>query len=116
MVRGTQVDLSRVRGVKGVEGEGQDDGGVLHGQRLLAFTEAVMENDRAAIERSRKTLEEEIGPKGIVDTAAVITMFNIVDRVADATGIPIDTASREFRYSVGQELGMAHLTPEVRAV
>ncbi len=82
---------------------------------IEAFTEAVMTNDREAIEQSRNALEAAIGPAGIIDTAAVIAMFNVVDRVADSTGIPIDAASREFRYGVGQELGMTHLTPEARA-
>ncbi len=113
-----KVDPSKVKGGSGEpadDTEGQDDGGVRHGRRLLAFTEAVMTNDREAIEQSRNALEAAIGPAGIIDTAAVIAMFNVVDRVADSTGIPIDAASREFRYGVGQELGMTHLTPEARA-
>ena len=49
-------------------------------------------------------------------SAAVITMFNVVDRVADATGIPIDEGfTRDVRYAVGAELGMSHLAPEERA-
>jgi hypothetical protein len=118
MVRGCEVDLSKVKGGSAEpadESESSDDGGVRHGRRLLAYTEAVMANDREAIEQSRKALEAAIGPAGVVDTAAIITMFNVVDRVADAIGIPIDAVSREFRYGVGQELGMTHLTPEARA-
>jgi hypothetical protein len=74
-----------------------------------------MENDPAAISETRTQLELEIGPTGIVDTAAVIAVFNVVDRVADATGIPVDDVTREVRYGVGEELGMTHLTPEARS-
>ena len=57
----------------------------------------------------------EIGAEGVVDTAAVIAMFNIVDRVADATGIPIDEPMGEMRYGIGEELGMMELSPEARS-
>jgi hypothetical protein len=41
---------------------------------------------------------------------------NVVDRIADSTGIPIDEGFvRDMRYQVGSELGMDHLTPEERA-
>jgi hypothetical protein len=118
MVRGAEVDLSKVKGASALRAEaseGADDGGVRHGRRRLAFTEAVLANDSEAIEQSRKALEAVIGPAGVIDTAAIIAMFNVVDRVADSIGIPIDAVSREFRYGVGEELGMTHLTPEVRA-
>ena len=42
--------------------------------------------------------------------------FDLGDRVADATGIPIDPGPvREMRYGIGKELGMDHLTPEARS-
>lgn len=109
MVRGESVDL------KGVLGASGEDGGVAQGADLLAFTEAVMANDADAIATARAHLEAGIGADGVVDTAAVIAMFNIVDRVADATGIPIDEGTKEFRYDVGAELGMDDLTPEARS-
>jgi hypothetical protein len=110
MVRGKSVDLEKVRG------NGEGDGGVRHGGLLVRYTQAVMEGDPASIEETRAELEREIGSKGIVDTAAVIAVFNVVDRVADATGIPVDETTREIRYGVGEELGMTHLTPEARSV
>ena len=43
-------------------------------------------------------------------------MFNIVDRIADATGIPIDEGfARDIRYQIGNELGMDEFKPEERA-
>ncbi len=74
-----------------------------------------MANDADASGRSRETLRSALGSDGVVETAAVIAMFNVVDRIADATGIPIDSFTREARYAVGEELGMGHLTPEERA-
>jgi hypothetical protein len=75
-----------------------------------------MARDAAATATTREALEAALGAEAVVDTAAVITMFNVVDRIADATGIPIDEGfTRDLRYEVGSELGMDHLTPEERA-
>lgn len=98
-----------------MNGLGASDGGVAHGRLLVAFSEAVMLGDPDAITETRAALEAAIGAAGVVDTAAVIAMFNIVDRIADATGIPIDEPMGEFRYGVGEELGMMDLSPEARS-
>ena len=92
------------------------DSGVSRGAELLAYTDAVMNADAEAIERTRETLAAALGSEGVTESAAVIAMFNVVDRVADATGIPIDVGfTRDLRYEIGDELGMSHLTPEERA-
>lgn len=107
-ISGATIDLSAVRGEAA-------ESGVALGRELLDFSEAVMANDLDAMPRARVALQAKLGPEGVVDTAAVIAMFNIVDRVADATGIPIDPGdARDFRYGVGSELGMDHLSPEAR--
>jgi len=108
-MRGEEVDL------QGVQGTLEADGGVRHGAALVAFAEAVMADDPQRIAATRAALEAAIGPAGVVDTAAVVAMFNVVDRVADATGIPIDDATRELRYGVAAELGMDDQRPEARS-
>jgi hypothetical protein len=105
---GAEIDLASVRGEEA-------DSGVSLGAELLAYTDAVMANDAAAIASTREVVQAKLGPAGVVDTAAVMAMFNVVDRVADATGITIDEANRDMRYAVGSELAMDHLTPEQRA-
>lgn len=106
---GTEVDLAAVN-------DGAIESGVAHGVELLAFTDAVMSRDAEGIVKSRDALGAKVGADGVVDTAAVISMFNVVDRIADATGIPIDDGfTKDLRYSIGAELGMDHLTPEARA-
>ena len=89
------VDLSVVNGDAG------SDAGVEHGARLVAFVEAVMQGDDAAIERERRELLAVLPAESFVDAAATIGAFNIVDRVADATGIALDemleAMSSDFR-------------------
>ena len=92
---GTTVDLTAVNG--GVE----SDAGVAHGARLIAFTEAVMGNDDAALARERAAVRAVLTPEMFVDVAGIIAAFNVVDRIADATGIPLDAMmdamSADFR-------------------
>jgi hypothetical protein len=83
-VSGVEVDLSAVNGM------GRGDGGVAHGEGLVAFVEAVMGSDEAALRRERAALRETLSDAAFVDVCAVIGAFNVVDRVADATGIPLD--------------------------
>jgi hypothetical protein len=82
------------------------DGGVMHGARLLAFTDAVMRGDAPALERERRLVRALLGPEAFVDLAAVIASFNVVDRIADATGIPLDDALGAASADVRRELGL----------
>ena len=98
-VSGEDVDLSLVTG------HGSGDGGIVHGRSLVAFTEALMGDDEKALANRRKQLAEEIGDEGLVDAVAVVAIFNYYDRVADATGIPLDemldSTTEEIRSSLG---------------
>lgn len=74
-----------------------------------------MQGDADKIESTRQALNSVLGDEAVGDTGAVIMMFNIVDRIADATGIPIDDgAGYNTRYQVGDQLGMNRLSPEQR--
>ena len=82
--QGVEVDLSAVNRPT------SEDGGVAHGARLLAFVDAVMGDDDAALDHARGALREVLSDEPYVDACAVIGAFNVVDRIADATGIPLD--------------------------
>jgi alkylhydroperoxidase family enzyme len=95
------VDLAAVNG--GVAA----DAGVEHGARLLAFTEAVMGDDAAARARERAALRALLSPERFVDVAAIIGAFNVVDRIADATGIPLDPMLAAMGGDLRRELNLA---------
>lgn len=108
---GDEVDLGNVNG--GVE----SDGGVEHGARLVAFTEAVMGGDEARLAGERAALRALLTPEAFVDAAAVIGAFNVVDRIANATGIPLDAGMAAMSGEVRKELDLARFvssanTPE----
>ena len=96
---GTTVDL------RAVTGEASGDAGVEQGARLIAFTEAVMRGETAA--RERDALRAVLSPAAFVEVCAVIGAFNVVDRIADATGIPLDPMLDAMSGDIRQELGLA---------
>ena len=100
-VSGAEVDLGLVNG------ERASDGGVAQGARLLAFTEAVMRGDDAARAQERARLRSVLSPEAFVDACAVIGGFNVVDRIADATGIPLDAPLLDMSIDVRQQLNLA---------
>jgi hypothetical protein len=98
---GDEVDLDTVTG------SAEGDGGVEHGARLVAFTEGVMGSDEAALARERASLRALLTPEAFVDAAAVIGAFNVVDRIANATGIPLDAGLVAMSGEVREELDLA---------
>lgn len=95
------IDLGPVNG--GVE----SDGGVEHGARLVAFTEAVMRDDEVALRRERTALQAVLCAESFVDATATIGAFNVVDRIANATGIPLDDMLVGMSVDVRRELNLA---------
>lgn len=96
-----EVDLANVNGSTG------SDGGVAHGAALVDFVDAVMGGDPAGLERQRASLRARLGDPAFVDTCAVIGAFNVVDRIADATGIPLDVFLKQSTEELRRELGLA---------
>jgi len=83
---------------------GDDDHGVAHASALLAFTDAVMRGEPA--DDSRRALRACLTPAAFIDAAAIVAAFNTVDRVADATGIPLDPMLREMSADIRAQLGV----------
>lgn len=98
---GAAVDLAAVNGGTG------SDAGVEHGARLVAFTEAVMQGGAEALRRERAALRAVLSPESYVDVAATIGAFNVVDRIANATGIPLDAIMDAMSADVRQQLDLA---------
>ena len=75
-----------------------------HGRLLVAFAEAVLVENDGALTRTRSALAGVLGPPGLVDAAGVVGLFDAIDRVADATGIPLEpekaAASADFRAAL----------------
>ena len=81
---GDELDLSAVI-------DPSQDSGLPHSTLLIAFVDAVLGKDEAALVAARNALLEEMGPEALVDAAGVIATFMQMVRIADATGIAVDT-------------------------
>jgi len=89
-----------------VIGTGDGEVGVVHGKLLLAFSDAVVGDDDAELDRVRVALVEELGEAAFVDAAATAASFNSVVRVADATGIPIEEYKKDPTREILNDLGV----------
>ena len=96
--KGEDYDLALMTGARG-------DGNIPHGGLLVAFTDAVMGSDDAALSKIRNDVRAAIGDAALVDAAAVASAFNGFTRIADSTGIPLEDAKAEstadFRAALG---------------
>tara|TARA_Y100001970_G_scaffold293651_1_gene441958 strand:- start:237 stop:443 length:207 start_codon:yes stop_codon:yes gene_type:complete len=58
------------------------------------------------LDAARNYVVEAIGSEALVDACGVAATFNAIDRVADATGIPIDEARLEPTADFREFLGI----------
>ena len=92
--------------LKTVTGAAAGDGGIPQGALLIDFAEAVLGRDEDRLTRARLKLIEVLGTDALVDAAAVVANFNAIDRIADATGIPIDAERVELTADLRAELAI----------
>ncbi|SRR5258706_3905242 len=81
------------------------DGGVAHGALLCALVDAVID-PAADPAPARAALVAAAGPGLLVEAAAVLGMFHWNDRVADATGAPLDAFHLDYRRKLGEKMGL----------
>jgi hypothetical protein len=64
----------------------------------------VLGPEDGALAQARHALAMALGTAGLVDAAGVVGLFSAIDRVADATGIPLEPekaeASADFRLAL----------------
>ena len=99
MSEGVDLDVSAVAG-------GSIDEHIAHANHLIAFTYAVMNADADAIAATRADLRSVLADDAFVDTCAIIGAFNVVTRIADATGIPLDEMMLDTSAETRTQLGI----------
>ena len=98
---GREVDVHAVTDVTAAA-----TSGIAHAESLLAFADAVVSTDEAALGHARATVLRELGPAALVDAAAVASNFERMVRVADATGIPLDPPLVMISEPLRRDLGL----------
>jgi alkylhydroperoxidase family enzyme len=85
---------------------GRGDGNIPQGDLLVAFADAVLSEDDQRLAEVHSALRTPMGDAALVDAAAVAATFNAIDRIADATGIPIEDANAESTAELRASLGL----------
>ena len=88
------------------------DPGIPAGTALLAFTDAALIG--GPLEAARANLLEAVGPTGLVDTAGVIGNFEMMNRIANATGMPVGKGTLKRTAAWRTVLGLDRFDPSPR--
>ncbi len=96
----------RTLDVSGVTSGDAAESGVAHGPELVRFAEAVVGGEEDAIGRARESLRAAVGDAATVDAAGVVGNFQRMVRIADGTGIPLDTPVKLVSADLREELGI----------
>lgn len=97
-IKGTPVNMNALTNP-------EVDSGVPDGDVLIAFTNAVAGTDPAALDAARSALEDRMGPNATVEAALIAANFSMLDRIANAIGIPMEgpfvEGTADFREDIG---------------
>lgn len=109
-IEGGEADLHAVT-------EGTESG-VPDGDVLIAFAEAAVAHDAEALPAARARVAERMGAESLVDAAAIVANFQRMVRIADGSGIALDTPLALVSVDLRDELGIdafgsAEATPKV---
>ena len=105
LLRGSGEHTGDTYDFRSINGEGVDDCGIPHAGLLICFAEAVLDPS-ADVSPIRQELKQTLGDAALVDSAAVIAIFNAVVRIADATGISLEDYKVDATARLRSELGI----------
>jgi len=80
------------------------DPGTPGGRVILDFVVAVLTYE--ALDRHHDAMVETVGAEGLVDAAAVFGNFEMMNRVAEGTGIPVPAAAVDREADTVSTLGL----------
>lgn len=80
-----------------------------HGVLLNEFLEAIFARDLSRLKDAQNSLIEAMGQQALVDAAATIAAFNAYPRMADSTGIPLESGKEEATQELRSELRLDRL-------
>lgn len=85
------------------------DIGVPAGAALIRLVDAFLVSARASHEEAREAVMEAAGPEALVDAAAVFANFEMMNRVAEGTGLPVPQQAVRRESRMVNELGLDRL-------
>jgi hypothetical protein len=82
------------------------DPGLAGGRRLLAFATAILTGEPSDVAAARDAVAAALGPEAVVDAAAVVGNFEMMNRIADAVGMPVGRGTRTRMHPTITALGL----------
>lgn len=82
------------------------------GSELIALVDAVISRNNEAVTAARAEVIAGIGPAGLVDAAGVLGNFEMMNRIADATGTPVAKGTLARTEKWRQATGIDRLFPQ----
>ena len=92
-------------------GETDGDVGVPHADVLVEFAEAILDDGDARLNAARQAVLDAMGADALGDAAGVAATFNAIDRIADATGFPLEDDMAEDTADLREDLGIDAFAP-----
>lgn len=80
------------------------DPGVSGGVAILDFVDALLLRDDA--DHERRVLQDQVGSEGLVDASGVFANFQMMNRLAEGTGIPVPGAVIDREADLIEALGL----------
>lgn len=94
----------------------KQDSGVPGGKELLAYADAVIGPDRAALDQARLDVAKALGPVAVPAAAAIAATFTKNDRIANGTGIPSELPMLRNSKEIRAELRLNEFRSAVNAL
>lgn len=76
------------------------------GAELIGLADAALSRDPEAISRAAASVAANLGDAALVDAAGVIANFEMMNRIAEGTGIPVGRGSKRAEAELIRRLGL----------
>lgn len=100
-MQGDGVDINVVN-----DSAASEDSGIAHADLLSALVDAVVKGTDEEVVQARVAIIDTMGFEALVDSAAVIGNFERMNRIADATGIALESPTQAASSDIHDQLGL----------
>ena len=83
---------------------------------MIEFAEAILSDDKGRLDAAREAILTSMGSDAVVDSAGVAGLFNAIDRIADATGAPLEKDKEEMTAEMREAIGINEFAAKKKAL
>jgi hypothetical protein len=80
--------------------------GVPGGHELLSFVDAIVEGELHDLSKTQSAIIDVLGAESLVDASGAFGNFEMMNRVAEGTGIPVSAQANERTTDTIEKLGL----------